>query len=183
MLFLLVIVLSVLLRYTVYHCPFGIFKLFLPCKTCKSNLQLQKIKCIRKEPQTVTLPPPNAVVPIMFLSWNAVLICRQTRSSTERNKNRLSSDQLLKFQRRWSHDQFHRVRRWRKDIWCPKFNSSGTRADVPKRFLLAPWASRQFSLRVVFRGLPDRGCSSTIPVTRRSITEWCIPFVLLPFYC
>ena len=43
--------------------------------------------------------------------------------------------------------------------------------------------SRLSSLRVVFRGLSDRGCSSTIPVTRRSITEWCIPFVLPPFYC
>ena len=90
-LFLLVIVLSVLLWYTDSDCPFGIFILFLPCKTCKSNLQLQKIKCIRKAPQTATLPPPNAVVPIMFLLWNAVFICRQTRtrSSTEHNKNRL----------------------------------------------------------------------------------------------
>jgi hypothetical protein len=87
----------------------------LLCKTRKSNLQLKE-----KHLQTVS---PNAVVPITFPSWNAVVLCRQTRtwSSMGCNKNRLLSDQWIHFQlrifqRRWWRDEFHRARQWHNDI-------------------------------------------------------------------
>ena len=55
----------------------------LPSRTYKSNLQSKE-----KQPQTITLPPPKAVVPKMWLSWNEVFRWRQTlaRPSVGRNK-------------------------------------------------------------------------------------------------
>ena len=55
----------------------------LPSRTHKSNLQSKE-----KQPQTVTPPPPKAVVPKMWLSWNEVFLWRQTlaRPSVGRNK-------------------------------------------------------------------------------------------------
>jgi hypothetical protein len=54
----------------------------------KSNLQSKE-----NQPQTVTPPPPKAVVPKMWLSWNEVFRWRQTlaRPSVGRSKKRLSS--------------------------------------------------------------------------------------------
>ena len=92
----------------------------------KSNLQLKE-----KHLQTDTPPPSNAVILIMFPSWNAVLFkCHhsQTRPSTGRNKNLLSFDQWTRFQlripvfrRRWSRDQLYRTRRWRNEC-CGRLN-------------------------------------------------------------
>jgi hypothetical protein len=83
----------------------------LPSRTYKSNLQSKE-----KQPQTVTPPPPKAVVPIMWLSWNEVFRWRQTlaRPSGGRNKRRLSSDQWTRLHVRivhpkWSCDQSNRA--------------------------------------------------------------------------
>jgi hypothetical protein len=64
-----------------------------------SNLQSKE-----NQPQTVTPPPPKAVVPKMWLSWNEVFGWRQTlaRPSVGRNKKRLSSDQWTRRQRPFS---------------------------------------------------------------------------------
>ena len=55
----------------------------LPSRTYKSNLQSKE-----KQPKTVTPPPPKAVVPKMWLSWNEVFRWHQTlaRPSVGRNK-------------------------------------------------------------------------------------------------
>jgi hypothetical protein len=91
----------------------------LPSRTYKSNLQSKE-----KQPQTVTPPPPKAVVPKMWLSWNEVFRWRQTlaRPSVGQNKKRLSSDQWTRFHVRivhpkWSCDQSNRARRWRNANW------------------------------------------------------------------
>jgi hypothetical protein len=87
----------------------------LPLRTYKSNLQSKE-----KQPQTVTPPPPKAVVPKMWLSWNEVFRWRHTlaRPSVGRNKKRLSSDQWTRLHVRivhpkWSCDQSNRAWRWR----------------------------------------------------------------------
>jgi hypothetical protein len=87
----------------------------LPSRTYKSNLQSKE-----KQPQTVTLPPPKAVVHKMWLFWNEVSRWRQTlaRPSVRRNKKRLSSYQWTHLHVRIVHpklscDQSNRARRWR----------------------------------------------------------------------
>jgi hypothetical protein len=166
----------------------------LPCKTCKSNWQLNE-----KHPQTVTPPPPNAVVPVMKCS---VLMPPDSNAAINVTSG-LSRFQLRIFQRRWSRDQIHQARRWRNDsggsfmssLLCRcsslrrllavltdtlplTFKSSRLRADVEKWFLRAHRAISLSFLGVVLRGLPDRGHQSTITAsckrsTRRYITEWC----------
>jgi hypothetical protein len=88
-----------------------------PYRACmnKSNLQSKE-----KQTQTVTPPPPKAVVPKMWLSWNEVFRWCQTlaRPSLGRNKKRLSSDQWTRLHVRivhpnWSSDQSNRAWRWR----------------------------------------------------------------------
>ena len=90
----------------------------LPSRTYKSNLQSKE-----KQPQTVIPPPPKAVVPKMWLSWNDVFRWRQTlaRPSVGRSKKRLSSDQWTRLHVRivypkWSCDQSNRA--WLKPPLC-----------------------------------------------------------------
>jgi hypothetical protein len=88
-----------------------------------------------KQPQTVTPPPPKAVVPKLGLSWNEVFRWPQTlaRPSVGRNKKRLSSDQWTRLHVRivhpkWSCDQSNRAWRWR-NVNCGHF--MGRRARIP----------------------------------------------------
>jgi hypothetical protein len=114
----------------------------LPTRTYKSNLQSKE-----KQPQTVTPPPPNAVVPNMWLSWNEVFRWRQTlaRPSVGRKKKRLSSDQWTRLHLRivhpkWSCDQSNRAWWWR-NVNCGRF--MGRRARIPW------WWRRLITVRVL----------------------------------
>jgi hypothetical protein len=67
----------------------------LPSRTYKSNLQSKE-----KQPQTVTPPPPKAVVPKMWLSWNEVFRWHQTlaqfrKSSIYTVRQKLSTTWLV----------------------------------------------------------------------------------------
>ena len=114
----------------------------LPSRTYKSNLQSKE-----KQPQTVTPPPPKAVVPKMWLSWNEVFLWCQTlaRPSVGRNKKRLSSDQWTRLHVRivhpkWSCDQSNRAWRW-CNVNCGRF--MGRRAHIPW------WWRRLITVRVL----------------------------------
>jgi hypothetical protein len=160
----------------------------LPSRMYKSNLQSKE-----KQPQTVTPPPPKAVVSNMWLSWNEMFRWHQTlaRPSVGRNKKRLSSDQWTRLHVRiihpkWSCDQSNRAWRWR-NVNCGRF--MGRYARIPwslitVRVLMwppnpklpqsAPAALNgrcrarldmsRSSLSVVLQGLPARGQSVTFPV-------------------
>jgi hypothetical protein len=102
----------------------------LPSRTYKSNLQSKE-----KQPHTVTPPPPKAVVPKMWLSWNEVFRWHQTLAQplVGRNKKRLSSDQWTRLHVRivhpkWSCDQSNRAWQWR-NVNCVRF--MGHRARIP----------------------------------------------------
>jgi hypothetical protein len=119
-----------------------IVTVFLASRTYKSNLQSKE-----KQPQTVTPPPPKAVVPKMWLSWNEVFRWRQTlaRPSLGRSKKRLSSDQWTRLHVRivhpkWSCDQSNRTWRWR-NVNCGRF--MGRRARIPW------WWRRLITVRVL----------------------------------
>ena len=97
----------------------------LPSRTYKSNLQSKE-----KQPQTVTLPSPKAVVPKMWLSWNEVTK-QLSRPSVGRNKKRLSSDQWTRLHVRivypkWSCNQSSRAWRWH-NVNCGHFMGRHTR--------------------------------------------------------
>jgi hypothetical protein len=91
-----------------YFWPIG-----LPSRTYKSNLQSKE-----KQPQTVTPPPPKAVV----LKWNVSLAPNLARLSVGRSKKRLSPDQWTRLHVRivhpkWSCDQSNRTWRWHNVNW------------------------------------------------------------------
>jgi hypothetical protein len=95
----------------------------------------------------VTPPPPKAIVPKMWLSWNEVFRWRQTlaRPSVGRNKKRLSSDQWTRLHVRivhpkWSCDQSNRAWRWR-NVNCGRF--MGRHARIPW------WWRRLITVRVL----------------------------------
>ena len=117
-------------------------QIILPSRTYKSNLQSKE-----KQPRTVTPPPPKAVVPKMWLSWNEVFRWGQTfaRPSVERNKKRLSSDQWTGLHVRivhpkWSCDQSNRAWQW-SNVNCGRF--MGRRARIPW------WWRRLITVRVL----------------------------------
>jgi hypothetical protein len=71
-----------------------ILTVFLACQITIKNVQVQLTVKGKTTPDSYT-PPPKAVVPRMWLSWNEVFRFTQTlaRPSVGRSKKRLSSDQ------------------------------------------------------------------------------------------
>ena len=110
------------------------------------HITIKNVQSEEKQPQTVT-PPPKAVVPEMWLSWNEVFRWRQTlaRPSVGRNKKRLSSDQWARLHVRivhpkWSCDQSNRAWRWHNVNYG---RCMGRRARIPW------WWRRLITVRVL----------------------------------
>jgi hypothetical protein len=187
-----------------------IVTVFLACQITIKNVQ-SNLQSKEKQSQTVTPPPPKAVVPKMWLSWNEVFRWRQTlaRPSVGRNKKRLSSDQWTRLHVRivhpkWSCDQSNRAWRW-CNVNCGRF--MGRRARIPwwwMRVLMWPPNAKlprsapavlngrcrsrldmsRSSLGVVLRGLPARGRSVTFPVWRTCcISRTMLEWLTLKWYC
>jgi hypothetical protein len=118
----------------------------LACHITIKNVQVQLTVKEKPTPDSYT-PPPKAVVPIMWLSWNEVFRWRQTlaRPSVGRNKKPLSSDQWTRLHVRivhpkWSCDQSNRTWRW-LNVNCGRF--MGRRARIPW------WWRRLITVRVL----------------------------------
>jgi hypothetical protein len=100
-----------------------IVTVFLACQITIKNVEVQLTVKGKTTPDSYT-PPPKAVVPKMWLSWNEVFRWRQTLAwaSVVRSKTRLSSDQWTRLHVRivhpkWSCDQSNRAWRWRNVNW------------------------------------------------------------------
>jgi hypothetical protein len=170
-----------------------IVTVFLACQITTKNVPVQLTVKGKTTPDSYT-PPPKAVVPNMWLSWNEVFRLPHTlaRSSVGRSKKRLSSDQWTRlhvriFHPKWSCDQSNRAWWWR-NVNCGRF--MGRHARIPwwwRRLLM--WSPNakflrstpavlngryrarldmsRSSLSVVLWGLPARGRSVTFPVWRK----------------
>jgi hypothetical protein len=158
----------------------------LPSRTYQSNVQSKE-----KQHQTVTPPPPKAVVPNMWLSWHEVFRWRQTlsRPSVGRSKKRISSDQWTRLHVRivhpkWSCDQSNRAWRWR-NVNCGRFMSH--RARIPW------WWRRLITVRVLMwppnAKLPRKApavlndhCRTRLDMSRFSlgVALWGLPARIIP---
>ena len=152
--------------------------LMLPCKKCKSNLQLKE-KQLHQRYRTL--------VPITLSSWNAVFLCHQIGMGHPQSAMKIDFHLTNDLISNYGHFM-GRLVCMRCSLSClltvltdtspPKFISFRIRADVAKRFLLAHRSIILSSLGVVLQCQQDRWCSQNhfSRLQRKSITEWCTPF-------
>ena len=91
----------------------------LLCKTCKHNLQLKEKhpKQLHRRHRTLNC---THHVPLMKCSTSMPPNSSAVIHGTQNKSDQWTHFQLRIFQRRWSRDEFHWVRRWRNDS-CSRF--------------------------------------------------------------